>query len=438
MKRTQEESFLFTRTVPVTHEVDIAVVGGGIAGTCAACAAALEKKTVLLVEKFAMLGGSGTVGGVTGFCGETKGQGRVFDMLLTGLKKFNAIEPYRPGKGGKYDHEIFAIVLQEVALQCKVNLLFHVSFADVGIDKNEHGTMITHLIINGKSGLQAIKAKMVIDCSGEADVVHRAGLGTMKGRESDGMQLPMSLNFFLRKGKRGKKFIKVPPCFFPWKPYKKRWDLPMTSFRPFGSKGKAVKIKIPVFDATTTEGLSSAEVEGHRKMMQVLEYFQSKEFKTWELSHCSQVIGIREGRRARGDYILTVDDVRAGREFEDAIAVGCYQLDAHEPGDDKRTYILPKDQLKVPPYHIPLRSLIPEGSSNLLVAGRNLSADQLAMSSARVMTTCAMMGEAAGTTASRCIDENTTPLDIARKSPGLIRSIMEAGGAILDRSFYPA
>ena len=100
--------------------------------------------------------------------------------------------------------------------------------------------------------------------------------------------------------------------------------------------------------------------------------------------------------------ILTVEDLRAGREFPDAIAVGRYPLDAHKPDDDKRTYLLPKNELAVPPYQIPLRSLIPLNSTNLLVAGRNLSADQLAMSSARVMTTCAFMGQAAGIVLAYC------------------------------------
>ena len=82
-----------------------------------------------------------------------------------------------------------------------------------------------------------------------------------------------------------------------------------------------------------------------------------------------------------GDYVLTVDDLRAGRKFSDAIATGVFYLDGHKPDDDKRTYILPSDQLAVPPYQIPFRCLLVQRAQNLLAAGRCFSAQQLALSS---------------------------------------------------------
>jgi len=210
----------------------------------------------------------------------------------------------------------------------------------------------------------------------------------------------------------------------------------MTSFGPNGFLGRSVKVKVPGFDATSTSSLTRAEVQGRRKAMQVLDYYQRVKHKRWEIDHVSPIIGIREGRRIIGEYTLTLQDVRSGKEFDDAIAVGSYPLDAHEPGNDKRTYILPKDQMRVPGYHIPLRCLIPRGADNVLVAGRDLSADQLAMSSARVMTTCAMMGTAAGIAASICIKKGITPLQLTTTEPAAVRNIMVSKGAIFDRSFY--
>jgi hypothetical protein len=163
-------------------------------------------------------------------------------------------------------------------------------------------------------------------------------------------------------------------------------------------------------------------------MMQVLDYHRRCEGKNWMLDHCSPVIGIREGRRIIGEYILQVDDLRAGRQFDDAIARGVFYLDGHNPEDDKRTYILPKDELKVPPYQIPLRSLLAKDSVNLLTAGRGLSADQLALSSARVMTTCAMTGQAAGITAAKAVAEN---INIKNVAPLDVRQEVERKGAIL-------
>ena len=119
-----------------------------------------------------------------------------------------------------------------------------------------------------------------------------------------------------------------------------------------------------------------------------------------------------------GEYVLTVEDLRAGRAFDDGIARGVFYLDGHKPDDEKRTYILPADQLKVPPYQIPLRSLIVRDGVNLLAAGRCFSADQLALSSARVSTTCSMMGQAAGITAALASRATAIPDNSIRKKCG--------------------
>ncbi len=108
-----------------------------------------------------------------------------------------------------------------------------------------------------------------------------------------------------------------------------------------------------MFDSTDTESMTAAEIAARRRMLEVLSYFQAVEGKDWRFDHCSPIIGIREGYRIVGRYQLRVDDLRAGREFDDAVA---------------------------------------RDGRNLLMAGRCMSADQLALSSARVTTTCSMMG----------------------------------------------
>ena len=158
-----------------------------------------------------------------------------------------------------------------------------------------------------------------------------------------------------------------------------------------------------MFDSTTTEGLTNAEIQARRRTMDVLYYYQVLEKKKWRLTNSSAIIGIREGCRIEGDYILSVDDLRAGKSFEDGVARGTFYLDGHGLTDDKRTYILPKDELDVPPYQIPMRSLISKDLDNLLMAGRCMSADQLALSSARVSTSCSMMGQATGIAAAMAV-----------------------------------
>jgi hypothetical protein len=229
----------------------------------------------------------------------------------------------------------------------------------------------------------------------------------------------MSLMYFIRHVAPEDTRAQVPEGWFGAIRHKD--ELPMTSIWPAGPRANAIKIKVPMFDAADTESLTAAEVQARRRMMEVLDYHQRVEKRNWRLDHCSGRIGIREGRRIVGDYILTVDDLRAGREFDDAVARGVFYLDGHKPDDDKRTYILPKDSLAVPPYQIPYRCLLPRDAGNLLAAGRCLSADQLALSSARVMTTCAMMGQAAGLAAAtaargQCAPRDLDPSDIRRQT----------------------
>lgn len=203
----------------------------------------------------------------------------------------------------------------------------------------------------------------------------------------------------------------------------------MTSIWPNGPGANALKVKIPMFDSSDTESMTAAEIAARRRMMSVLDYFQRTGKKPWLLDHCSPRIGIREGRRIVGDYLLTVEDLRAGREFDDPIARGVYPLDAHKPDDDQRTYILPEGERRVPPYQIPFRSLLVKGAENLLAAGHCLSADQLALSSARVTTTCSMMGQATGIAAAMGADQGCDPREL---DFGKVRERVEARGAVLD------
>ena len=415
---SQPDEISYTRKVPVRYQADVAVIGGGIAGVSAACAAARSGAEVVLVERFAVTGGDLTSGGVANFCGQTRKQGEVFDQILDDLKAFGALDPARP----VFHYEILALVLQEMLLRRGVKLLLHTRFVDV----QQRDGRISECIVCGKSGPEALRARQFIDCTGEGDVARAAGFQTIKGRPEDGLQLPMSMMFFVRHVEPQDAVPHLPDGWF--EPVRSRQQLPMTSIWPDGPRSNALKVKIPLFDSSDTESLTAAEIRARRRMMEVLDYYQRVEKKPWLLDHCSPIIGIREGCRIAGDYTLTVDDLRAGRRFDDAIARGTFYLDGHKPDDDKRTYILSKDQMQVPPYQIPLRSLIAKDGRNLLMAGRCFSADQLALSSARVSTTCSMMGQAAGITAARCAAEKCDPRDVDALE---IRRIVEERGAEL-------
>jgi len=420
------QTVTWCRDLPVRYDADVAVIGGGIAGACAAAAAAAGGARVLLVERFAVTGGMMTVGGVGNWCGPTRGQGEVFDEILSGLEAFGALDPPRQGAHGAesriFDHEILAVVLQELLLRRGVKLLLHARFADA---RGRDGR-ITECAICGQSGLEALRARQFVDCTGEGQVARAAGLATMNGREPDGAQIAMSLMYFLRETPEPPG-PQVPEGWF--EAIRSPEELPMTSVWPNGPGGKALKVKVPGFDSSDTESMTAAEVHGRRRMMAVLDYYQRVENRSWRFDHCSPIIGIREGRRIVGDYVLTADDLRAGRAFDDGVARGTFWLDAISSDDDKRTYLLPEDQRRVPPYQIPLRALIARDGRNLMMAGRCFSCDQLALSSARVATTGAMMGQAAGIAAALAATRRCDPRDL---DPREVHQLVRDRGAVLD------
>ena len=232
--------------------------------------------------------------------------------------------------------------------------------------------------------------------------------------------------FFVRHLREEDRAEQIPAGWF--EALNKRTDLPMTSVWPNGPGGNALKIKVPIFDSTDTESMTNAEIFARRRMMQVIDYYQRVEKKNWKFDHCSAQIGIREGRRAVGDYILKLEDLRAGRKFDDAIARGVFYLDGHKPDDDKRTYILAEEERYVPPYQIPFKSLLVKDAQNLMVAGRCFSAEQLALSSARVTTSCSMMGQAAGLAAAESAKNEIAPRDLGYRK---VRKSIEEYGANL-------
>lgn len=416
-----------------------------MAGVTAAIAAARQGARTILIERHAVLGGTATACGVGSFCGETRGQGEVFDDIIDRLLQLDAIVAYRPYEemeARAFDHQILPLVLQELALESGVKLLLHTWFVDVECDDS----WVEHVVVLGKSGLEVIRPKFVIDCTGDADVVNAAGLPTFKGRGSNDRQLPMSLMFFMRDVRSEVDTLLPQGC-----EWLEKEDLPFVSAftedagpapgpsgRAWARGGNqplefgegalpklAVKMKVIGYDATDSRDLSAAEVFARRRMFSVVHYLQRTRYATYRYDHAAIQIGIREGRRVQGEYVLTQQDVKAGRRFEDGIALGTFYLDAWDPDTDKKAYI-PDEQGAVlsqpPPYHIPFRCLRPKGSRNLLVAGRCLSADQLALSSARVMTTASMMGQAAGIAAAMCIErgQDSATLNVQHLHSALI------------------
>jgi hypothetical protein len=193
------------------------------------------------------------------------------------------------------------------------------------------------------------------------------------------------------------------------------------SLWPDGPAGKAIKLWFPTVDCTDTQQLSAAEIHARRCMLETMDYFQRVQGKPWRLDHAAPMLGIRDGACIAGDYVLTVDDLKTGRTFDDGVARGTYHLHLGPYADP--------DYKNVPPHQIPLRSLVARDGRNLMMAGRNLSADREVQSSARVATSGAMMGQAAGIAAALAAAGNVSP---RRLDPADVRRVVIERGGRLD------
>ena len=450
------------RRTPVAADVDVLVCGGGAAGFAAALAAARTGASTLLVELNGFLGGVATAALVSEFGGQA-GYDHMSGIAREMADRMIAKGQATPGRfRTSFDAEGFKTTAVQMLREARAHMLFYTLVTDAIVE----GGAVKGVIAENKSGRQALLGKVVIDTTGDADVAARAGVPFVKGRESDGRMRPISL--FFRVGNINVqellRFMTENPQQFAPDPAKNIMDLdrdpPMV--RPLGffdlvrrakengdypeechflrldnldlARGIVTVNTTRVYDAdgTVAEDLTRAYIRG-QEQMETLAAFLKKYVPGFANSYIvdvAPVLGVRETRRVRGDYLLTEDDIVGDMVFPDVIGVPghrhtpgqpVHNPDGFEgaPNDEGHRRLI--DDLWV--YGIPFRSLLPAGVENLLVAGRCMSATHEADGYTRVIPTCMITGQAAGTAGALSALEGITPrqLNVAKLQANLAK-----------------
>ncbi len=421
----------------IREHYDIVVLGGGIAGIAAAVSAARNRLKVALVEQYGFLGGSATAGMVSPFMKhDLKGK-----PLVRGV--FEDLEREMRRMGGMIDNGFSALAFRSAAFKllqtADVHLFFNARLA--AARKADERITEIEIVLGAES--RQLNAEVFIDTTGDAQLLYLGGLPWLKGDEKTGYMQAMTLFFRMTNIDlcRVSEFARLHrEDFFRWMTFDFDFSRIISIAGFFSQVKKAVENKrlpeaiqyiffttLPAsgegsfnttnildIDASTSQGMTEAEITG-RRQVNAVEKFLREDIPGFEdayLLETATQVGVRETRRAAGDYLVTGSDIMQSRKFEDAIARGVYGIDIHgQKGEQSRMETPEAGRF----YEIPRRALIVKNSNNVLVAGRCISATREGQSALRIMPTSAATGEACGEWAALAIHRHAQLRDIAVK-----------------------
>jgi len=430
--------YQYTKEIEIKGEYDVVVCGGGSAGFPAAISAARNGASVCIIEKNNILGGVMTAGGnnpiALFYAGDKqiiKGIGWEFVKRLEKMG-FATIPEFKAGikhsvLGVTVNVPMAGYLLDVMCSECGIDTCFLTTVVDCIKDQSGY-----KIITADKSGISCLRAKIVIDASGDGDVCAFAGAQFELGDPETGELQPGTLGFHADIPCDRKYDMKRLTELFQKSIESgevKKSDL-WSSANPapiFQEKGNNVN-HIPV-DKNYQKNRSMIEKEGRTSLFRLATWIKNKvpnqegiEFA----SLCSEV-ALRETRRILCDEYITAEDYISAKVYPDGICYSFYPIDLHKHGDTTLHNVFLNDDT-VP--QIPYRALLPKGLENILVVGRCISGDRLAQSAFRVKASCMAMGEAAGTAAALCVKE-TVPL--RKINIETVKHVLETNGAIVPR-----
>ena len=407
------------RTVDVRHDVDVFVAGGGPSGVAAAFAAARQGSKVFLAEGQNCLGGMGTSGLIPAFM--TFGDGvsflaggvgrEVLDRLIAGGGTSHHYKPKDAYGALPIRTEVLKRVYDDLLLEAGVDFAFLTSL--IGVETADG--RVEHAILAAKSGIFAVRAKVYVDCTGDADLAAWAGapcqLGDDDGRMMAGTLCSLWANVdfeAFNKSGIGWQQNRLPDAIrdgtiFTVDDYHLpgMWDL------GGGIGGGNIGHTFGV-NGTDERSLTTALLHARKSLLEYERYYKQylRGFERMVLVATAALLGVRETRRVCCGYTLSLDDFRNRAVFDDEIGRYAYGVDIHASVGGRASYeAFERDHrgLQYGPgenYGIPYRALVPQRLSNVLVAGRCIGSDRYIQSSIRVMPGCYITGQAAGVAAS--------------------------------------
>ncbi len=406
----------------VDHDVDVCVIGGGLAGVCAAIASARKGRRTLIMHDRPVFGGCSSREIRLHVAGAQERYTRHPDWNWKELRETGIIEELRLANQRRNPQLSWpvwdGIIYDKVRNEPNLTFLLNCACMDARVENAEIQSVTGWQTVN--QTYHTVRAKIFVDCSGDSVLAPLAGAEYRCGREArsefgeshapetaDDATMGMTCLFEARDTGVPQEFI--PPV---WARKLDEEDLPHRTHR-FIQCGYAW-IEYGGFDDTIHE-TDRIRDELLAYVYGVWDHIKNRGdhgAETWALDWVQFLPGKRENRRLMGDYIMRQQDLEKPNEFPDVVAYGGWSMDAHsvkgilDPGRHTENH-WPHG-----PYGIPYRSLYSRNISNLMFAGRNISATHMAMTSTRVQATCAIIGQAVGTAAALAAATGTSPREV--------------------------